>query len=79
MFKFLSGSGGTKKEDSKKKASALGIDPALFEDPKFDEEEPELDMPQESMNYPKIDHKSFKLNHIKFSCGCHCINERCGQ
>lgn len=67
MFKFLGGSGGTKKPSpnvEKKKGASTPpglVDPSLFVDPMFDDE-PELDMPQEGMQ-KNHNHKTF---HVKF-------------
>ena len=50
LGKFLGGGGGKKQPppSNKSKANAFGVDPSLFEDPKFDEDE-EVDLP-EGMN-----------------------------
>jgi hypothetical protein len=57
LGKFLGGGSSKKPQPTKEnsKATAFGVDPALFEDPKFDEDE-EVDLPE-----GRIDHHHFFL------------------
>jgi hypothetical protein len=54
MFKFLGGSGGSSKKpasptpnakNNAQMATSFGVDPELFEDPKFDENDEDVDLP----------------------------------
>jgi hypothetical protein len=48
MFGKFLGGGGSKKQQPppSKKANAFGVDPALFEDPKFEEDDEVVDLPE---------------------------------